>query len=114
MPRYLREPVDDLPFGNEEKARRYASERYTGAVGRNWYACDPSLQFLMRAAKAAGARRAETVDVAGDATSREDVMDERYDPGAVELPNAASASLSEPHQHLNCRRRAVTSGTGRH
>jgi hypothetical protein len=48
MPRYLREPVDDLPFGNEEKARRYASERDTGAVGHNWYACDPSLQFLMR------------------------------------------------------------------
>jgi alkylation response protein AidB-like acyl-CoA dehydrogenase len=48
MPSYLSEPVDDLPFGNEEKARRYATERYHGAVGRNWYACDPSLQFLMR------------------------------------------------------------------
>jgi alkylation response protein AidB-like acyl-CoA dehydrogenase len=48
MPRYLHEPVDDLPFTNEEKARRYATERYAGAVGRNWYLCDPSLQFLMR------------------------------------------------------------------
>jgi alkylation response protein AidB-like acyl-CoA dehydrogenase len=48
MPRYLREPVDELPFASDDKARRYASERYAGAVGRNWYSCDPSLQFLMR------------------------------------------------------------------
>ena len=48
MASYLREPVDDLPFGSEAKARRYATERYAGAVGRNWYTCDPSLQFLMR------------------------------------------------------------------
>src|SRR5580765_1274940 len=44
----LREPVDDLPFSSEAKARRYATERYVGAVGRNWWSCDPSLQFLMR------------------------------------------------------------------
>ena len=37
MTSYLREPVDDLPFGSEAKARRYATERYVGAVGRNWY-----------------------------------------------------------------------------
>src|SRR4051794_31529287 len=48
MSRYLTEPVDDLPFSTAEKSRRYATERYTGAVGRNWYRCDPSLQFLMR------------------------------------------------------------------
>jgi len=48
MSRYLTEPVDDLPFGTAAKARRYATERYTGAVGRNWYRCDPTLQFLMR------------------------------------------------------------------
>jgi acyl-CoA dehydrogenase len=48
MPSYLHEPVDGLPFGNDEKARRYATERYAGAVGRNWYTCDPSLQLLMR------------------------------------------------------------------
>jgi alkylation response protein AidB-like acyl-CoA dehydrogenase len=45
---YLREPVDDLPFGGPDKARRYRSELYRGAVGRNWYECDPTLQFLMR------------------------------------------------------------------
>ena len=45
MASYLREPVDDLPFGSEAKARRYATERYLGAVGRNWYTCDPTLQF---------------------------------------------------------------------
>jgi alkylation response protein AidB-like acyl-CoA dehydrogenase len=53
-PTYLIEPVDELPFGTEAKARRYATERYRGAVGRNWYTCDPSLQFLMRRYLGAG------------------------------------------------------------
>ena len=48
MAHYLREAVDDLPFGSEAKARRYATERYAGAVGRNWYLADPTLQGLMR------------------------------------------------------------------
>ena len=48
MASYLREPVDDLPFSSEAKARRYATERYIGAVGRNWWTSDPSLQRLMR------------------------------------------------------------------
>ncbi|MEU5877127.1 acyl-CoA dehydrogenase family protein [Spirillospora sp. NPDC047279] len=48
MASYLIEPVDRLPFGGPEKARRYATERYRGAAGLNWYACDPSLRFLMR------------------------------------------------------------------
>ena len=48
MADYLPEPVDELPFGSEEKARRYATERYAGAAGRNWYTCDPTLQLLMR------------------------------------------------------------------
>ncbi|WP_131738878.1 acyl-CoA dehydrogenase family protein [Actinomadura roseirufa] len=45
---YLTEPVDRLPFGGADKARRYATERYQGAVGRNWFDCDPTLRFLMR------------------------------------------------------------------
>jgi acyl-CoA dehydrogenase len=45
---YLIEDADRLPFGSPEKARRYATERYRGAVGLNWYGCDPTLQFLMR------------------------------------------------------------------
>lgn len=48
MTSYLRESVDDLPFGSEAKSRRYATDRYVGAVGRNWWTCDPSLQLLMR------------------------------------------------------------------
>ncbi len=48
MTSYLHEPFDHLPFGSEAKARRYATERYVGAVGRNWYTSDPSLQRLMR------------------------------------------------------------------
>src|SRR6266508_4960597 len=45
---YLIEGVDRLPFNAPEKSRRYATERYRGAVGLNWYTCDPSLQLLMR------------------------------------------------------------------
>jgi alkylation response protein AidB-like acyl-CoA dehydrogenase len=47
MTGYLIERVDQLPFGSDDKARRYATERYRGAVGRNWYTSDPTLQFLM-------------------------------------------------------------------
>lgn len=45
---YLHETVDALPFGSPEKARRYATERYRGAAGLNWYRCDPTLQAAMR------------------------------------------------------------------
>jgi hypothetical protein len=48
MTYYLAEPVDRLPFATAEKARRYDTDRYQGAVGLNWYTADPSLQFLMR------------------------------------------------------------------
>ena len=45
---YDSEAVDRLPFGSAEKAARYATERYLGATGLNWWRCDPTLQFLMR------------------------------------------------------------------
>lgn len=45
---YLAEPIDRLPFGTPEKRDRYATERFHGATGLNWYTADPSLQFLMR------------------------------------------------------------------
>ncbi|WP_433143563.1 acyl-CoA dehydrogenase family protein [Actinomadura nitritigenes] len=48
MASYLIEPFDRLPFGGADKARRYATERYQGAAGLNWYDCDPTLRFLMR------------------------------------------------------------------
>ncbi|GAA3929861.1 DNA alkylation response protein [Actinomadura viridis] len=48
MASYLIEPVDRLPFGGPDKARRYATERYRGAAGLNWYTSDPTLRFLMR------------------------------------------------------------------
>ncbi|MDL4773754.1 MULTISPECIES: acyl-CoA dehydrogenase family protein [Thermomonosporaceae] len=48
MGNYLIEPADRLPFGGPEKARRYATERYQGAAGLNWYDSDPGLRFLMR------------------------------------------------------------------
>ncbi|WP_084960324.1 acyl-CoA dehydrogenase family protein [Thermoactinospora rubra] len=40
MGRYLIEPFD----GSD----RYATERYQGAAGRNWWTADPALQLLMR------------------------------------------------------------------
>ncbi|MDQ2874978.1 MAG: acyl-CoA dehydrogenase family protein [Actinomycetota bacterium] len=45
---YGSEPVDRLPFGSASKAARYATERYAGATGLNWWRCDPTLQLLMR------------------------------------------------------------------
>jgi hypothetical protein len=45
---YDPEPVDRLPFGSAEKSARYATERYLGATGLNWWRCDPTLQFLLR------------------------------------------------------------------
>jgi acyl-CoA dehydrogenase len=45
---YDSESVDHLPFGSPEKAARYATERYLGATGLNWWRCDPTLQFAMR------------------------------------------------------------------
>ncbi len=41
------EAVDRLPFTTAERRRRYETARYRGAAGRNWYDCDPTLQFLM-------------------------------------------------------------------
>ncbi|MGW0479418.1 acyl-CoA dehydrogenase family protein [Nonomuraea sp. NPDC003214] len=40
MRRYLTEPFD----GSD----RYATERYQGAAGRNWWRCDPALRLLVR------------------------------------------------------------------
>jgi alkylation response protein AidB-like acyl-CoA dehydrogenase len=35
-------------FHTPVKARRYETERYTGATGKNWYTADPTLQFMER------------------------------------------------------------------
>jgi hypothetical protein len=48
MTAYLREVVDTLPFNTPDKSSRYATERYRGAVGLNWWRCDPTLQAAMR------------------------------------------------------------------
>jgi acyl-CoA dehydrogenase len=47
MAEYEVEKVDRLPFTNAEKADRYRTEKYQGAVGLNWYRTDPTLQFTM-------------------------------------------------------------------
>ncbi|OBI07800.1 acyl-CoA dehydrogenase family protein [Mycobacterium scrofulaceum] len=47
MSDYAAEAVDRLPFSTEEKAQRYRTENYRGAVGLNWYLTDPTLQFTM-------------------------------------------------------------------
>lgn len=35
------------PFSGPEKAQRYETDRYRGAVGLNWYLTDPTLRFTM-------------------------------------------------------------------
>jgi len=47
MNQYSDEAVDRLPFSTEEKAQRYRTEDYRGAVGLNWYRTDPTLQATM-------------------------------------------------------------------
>jgi acyl-CoA dehydrogenase len=47
MSTYDVEAVDRLPFSTEEKAQRYRTANYRGAVGLNWYLTDPTLQFTM-------------------------------------------------------------------
>lgn len=46
--RYGEERVDSLPFNNPEKSSRYRTERFLGAIGLNWFDCDPTLQRSMR------------------------------------------------------------------
>ncbi|BDN85220.1 hypothetical protein YM3MPS_54000 [Mycobacterium pseudoshottsii] len=41
---YETEGVDRLPFSTPEKAQRYQTESYRGAVGLNWYLTDPTLR----------------------------------------------------------------------
>jgi len=41
------EAVDRLPFMTHEKAQRYRTANYQGAVGLNWYTTDPTLQSTM-------------------------------------------------------------------
>ncbi len=46
-PQYGLEAVDRLPFSTPEKAQRYRTDDYRGAVGLNWYRTDPTLQATM-------------------------------------------------------------------
>jgi alkylation response protein AidB-like acyl-CoA dehydrogenase len=45
---YGEERSDSLPFNTAEKTDRYRTERYFGAIGLNWFECDPTLQRSMR------------------------------------------------------------------
>jgi acyl-CoA dehydrogenase len=47
MSDYGVEAADRLPFATAEKAERYRTEDYQGAVGLNWYRTDPTLQSTM-------------------------------------------------------------------
>jgi alkylation response protein AidB-like acyl-CoA dehydrogenase len=42
------EAAGPSPFATAEKAERYATGRYRGAGGLNWYECDPALQRTLR------------------------------------------------------------------
>jgi alkylation response protein AidB-like acyl-CoA dehydrogenase len=45
---YGEERVDSLAFNTAEKSDRYRTERFPGAIGLNWFDCDPTLQRSMR------------------------------------------------------------------
>jgi alkylation response protein AidB-like acyl-CoA dehydrogenase len=46
--KYTEERADRLPFNTAEKSDRYRTERFPGAIGLNWFECDPTLQRSMR------------------------------------------------------------------
>lgn len=46
--KYGEERVDSLPFNTAEKSSRYTTERFSGAIGLNWFECDPTLQRSMQ------------------------------------------------------------------
>ncbi|MFG1684271.1 acyl-CoA dehydrogenase family protein [Nonomuraea sp. NPDC049269] len=83
MGRYLIESFDS--------SDRYATERYQGAAGRNWWSCDPTLQLLMRRhlgdgfawatpyLEKLGALMGGTVAECAEATDRNPPRLEKYD-----------------------------------
>ena len=46
--KYSEERADSLSFNTPEKSDRYRTERFPGAIGLNWFDCDPTLQRAMR------------------------------------------------------------------
>ena len=48
MTGYLVEDLDRLPAGDDDRRRRYDTDRYLGATDLNWYHADPSLQRTLR------------------------------------------------------------------
>jgi acyl-CoA dehydrogenase len=46
--KYTEERADSLPFNTPEKSTRYRTERFPGAIGLNWFECDPTIQRSMR------------------------------------------------------------------
>lgn len=107
------EAVDRLPFGSPERRRRYDTDRYTGAAGRNWYDCDPTLQFLMQMhlpadqlawatphLRRVGALMGGPVAARAEETDRQPPTLERYDRwgheiGRVVLPHSFVASQAD-------------------
>ncbi|HZD66030.1 MAG TPA: acyl-CoA dehydrogenase family protein, partial [Acidimicrobiales bacterium] len=96
-----------------DRARRYDTARYRGAVGRNWYDCDPTLQFLMRRhlgergvawatphLRATGALMGGPIATRAEETDRRPPRLERYDRwghdvGQVVLPASFTASRAD-------------------
>ena len=106
----MKEAVDDLPYSTPSRRRRYDTRRFSGAVGRNWYECDPTLQFLMEMhlderqlawaiphLRRVGALMGGPVAVYADETDRNPPQLERFDRwghevGEVRLPPSFVAS----------------------
>src|SRR5579884_337219 len=107
----------DLPFGSPAKARRYDTGRYRGAVGLNWYSCDPSLQFIVRSRlsppalawatprlEEIGALMGGPVAARAEETDRNPPRLERYDRwghdvGRVVMPPSFEASKADLVAH---------------
>lgn len=113
MTAFVPEPVDRLPFGSPERRRRYDTGRFAGAAGRNWYDCDPTLQFLMQMhlpapqlewatphLRRVGALMGGPVAERAEETDRQPPTLERYDRwgheiGRVSLPHSFVANRDD-------------------
>jgi alkylation response protein AidB-like acyl-CoA dehydrogenase len=106
--------VAPVPLESVSRARRYATERFQGATGRNWWDVDPSLQFLMRRYVGdAGLRWAEPrlsqlgALIGGPVSERADITDKHppelrlYDKWGQECSDViAPASFEESRRDL--------------
>ena len=115
---YGEERVDSVPFNTPEKSDRYRTERFAGAIGLNWFDCDPTLQRSMRYyltqdqyAWAEPRLRAYGALMGGPIAERAEITDKnppqlvRYDRWGHEVSEVIIAESAKATKTGSCRQR---------